>query len=793
MAVIRNGVNSYSESSKDNNMKGSKKINKNIDLLNQKMDSLYKNIYITRPDNKNNLNMLINNLDTAIDQLNTKETSVSGMSELLRRIDNKNSSNVSKLMGSVNDLFSDQNLIGNLFANEDMHNYIAGQNRNFDMICKYLPKLLDALEIKRDNVLCSDNFSKDFINPKSLKSNKLETDKFVSNCKRLELEYDCSKFLEKTYMNTSIYGEDFIYIVPYNIAFERLLKRSNYRKNNARLGSAYYYESASYESLECLKENYTETKDFKSFKESTCVNLSEQEMSDLNKNLKGTKLTLHFNESNIIESSINEYAMFINKRDLEKLQSLNSMHENAHRSLNEASETDLNDMFKDVKFNNDKLSVTANDGLILPDSLSRDPDKIDKNMNGAVVERLPRENILPIYIGKKCLGYYYFEFEEDKNACGFCGGTHSTPGISNAGKMAHDMNENQQELLVKYIASKISSAIDTRFINANKDLKEEIYAILQYNDKFDATRTNNIGVTFIPAEDIIHCYFAFDEHTHRGISDLQKSLIPAMLYILLYLTDIIGKITRSTDKRIYYVKQNVETNVARTMMNVVQQIKKGNMGMRQIESMNNILNIVGKYNDYIIPLGQSGDPPVQFEVMQGQDIQTPTDIMEKMEEAAVNATGVPFEFVNSTMQQDFAIRFSMSNTRFLKSIYTRQRDTEKFFSKIYTKIYNYEFNENNSLIEIILPPPTYLVMTNNAQLIDNIIGLTDKIIDTELVDESDEVKNEFKKLYTRSYLGTYIDFSAVERLRETAKVNVESKKNPNTEDGGGDDNMDDYL
>ena len=95
------------------------------------------------------------------------------------------------------------------------------------------------------------------------------------------------------------------------------------------------------------------------------------------------------------------------------------------------------------------------------------------------------------------------------------------------------------------------------------------------NERFDITRKNNIGVTFIPAEDIIHCYFKLNEKTHRGISDLENSLIPAMLYILLYLTDIIGRITRSTDKRVYYVKQNVETNVARTMMNVVAQIKKG--------------------------------------------------------------------------------------------------------------------------------------------------------------------------------------------------------------------------
>ena len=208
--------------------------------------------------------------------------------------------------------------------------------------------------------------------------------------------------------------------------------------------------------------------------------------------------------------------------------------------------------------------------------------------------------------------------------------------------------------------------------------------------------------------------------------------------------------------------------------------------------MNNILNIVGKYNDYIIPLGPSGDPPIQFEVMQGQEIQTPTDIMEKMEEAAVN-TVIPFEFVNATYQQDFATRFTMSNTRFLKSIFTRQRKTEKFFGKIYTKIYKYEFGENYSNIDIILPPPTYLTTTNNSQLIDNVNQMADKIIESEMDGESDEVKQEWKRLYLRDNLSTYIDFDRVERLRELARVNVEAAKNPAAEDGEMADVMDDEF
>ena len=72
---------------------------------------------------------------------------------------------------------------------------------------------------------------------------------------------------------------------------------------------------------------------------------------------------------------------------------------------------------KNKKNNNDKItSASTNDGLIIPSNLDRDANKIDKNMLGAVVERIPRENIVPIYIGKKCMGYYYFEFLEDKNS-----------------------------------------------------------------------------------------------------------------------------------------------------------------------------------------------------------------------------------------------------------------------------------------------------------------------------------------------------------------------------------------
>ena len=757
----------------------SRGLNKKLDLLDRKMDGLYKDIYISRPDNRFNIDNIVDNLDNVIDKLQGADSTVSGMTELLRRVDTSNNENSKKMMQSVQELFSDQNILGSIAMNDDINKYIKGQNYNYDLICKYLPKLQDALEIKRDNVLCSDNFSKDFVNPKSVKSSKSEAVRFRTNAKRIEKEYDLQEFLDQTYMNTSKYGEEFIYIAPYKTAFERLFKRANYRMNSSRIGQVSLFEG--YQEYSCLPNNFGTSKEFISY-------INEYGNEAGFKEELGA-VNLHFNKTNMITSCVTEYCIIKDKKDMDQFKSLT---ESFFSELDEDStviseaKDKIPSMFDAVQKSNNKLSKSKpkdffGDGLLVNANLDRNPDDLDDNFLGAVVERIPRENIIPIYIGKKCLGYYYLEFAEDVNACGFCGGHHAVPGVGNAEKMHYDMNEHQQELAIRYISAKISRSIDTKFINANKDLKEEIYSILRYNEKFDISRTNDIGVTFIPADDIVHCYFKLDETTHRGISDLERATVPAMLYILLYLTDIIGKITRSTDKRVYYVKQNVETNIARTMMNVVQQIKKGNMGMRQIESMNNILNIVGKYNDYIIPVGPSGDPPIQFEVMQGQQIESPTDLMEKMEEAAVN-TIMPYEFVNATAQQDFATRFTMSNTRFMKTIFTRQRKTERFFSEIYTKIYNFEFGEKNSSIDIILPPPTYMTFTNNSQLIDNVIQMADKIVETEMAEMDEDVKTEFKKLYIRENLGTYIDYSLVERLRELAIVNVEASKDPQVDD-----------
>ena len=216
--------------SKNNQPQTPRGINKKLDLLDQKVDSLYKDIYISRPDNRRNMEKVIDRLDNSLDQLQGTDSSIAGMTEMIKRLNNYGNTNSAKMMSDMYDLFNDQSLLGNLFHNTEIHRFISAQNYTYDTMCKYFPKLQDALEITRDNVLSADSFSKKFLNPKSVKTSATEARIFTSNTEKIEKRYDMSEFLDDTYMRVSKYGEDFVYIVPYTVAFQRMVERG--RKRN---------------------------------------------------------------------------------------------------------------------------------------------------------------------------------------------------------------------------------------------------------------------------------------------------------------------------------------------------------------------------------------------------------------------------------------------------------------------------------------------------------------------------------------------------------------------------------
>jgi hypothetical protein len=346
---------------------------------------------------------------------------------------------------------------------------------------------------------------------------------------------------------------------------------------------------------------------------------------------------------------------------------------------------------------------------------------------------------------------------------------------------AADQSTKQNHIL-RYLSQKISSYIDSEFVNLNQDLRDEIYMILKHNDQNNLNRLNKLRVTFIPPEDMEHVYWELNEDTHRGISDLHDALFPATLYSAMYITNCIMTMTRSQDKRVYYVKQNVDTNISKTLLTTINQIKKGNMNIRQIENINHIMSITGRFNDYVIPRNSSGESPIDFEVLQGQTVEFKTELMTILEEMAINSTDVPMEIIQMRQSAEFATQLTMSSSKFLKKVYNRQAKYDKFLTRIFNKIYTNEYNDGTQH-KVKLPPPMFLNITNTNQMINNVTDYSASIADIMLSDIEDEnIKKSAIRDINLHYLGSYLDVDSLEETIRKAKQTAAKDSNEQQEE-----------
>ena len=429
----------------------------------------------------------------------------------------------------------------------------------------------------------------------------------------------------------------------------------------------------------------------------------------------------------------------------------------------------------------DDLEISVDKDLYSDGLINKDDDKI-KGMTGCYIRELNRANVIPLYIDDICLGYYYIEAETDVLSSMNMDTKLNSLTLRKTNDLVNKEIQ-QRDNIIKTIASKLSTVIDKKFINANQDLKEELYLILKYNmTNGNENSLNSLKVTYIPPEDMMHWYFKKDPKTHRGISALSRALFPAKLYSCLYITSVIGVLTRGQDKRVYYVKQNIDTNISETLLSTINQIKKSNFGLREINNLSNVLNITGKFNDYVIPVGQSGDAPIQFEIMQGQDIPVKTELMELLESMAVNSIGVPLDIIQNRRNADYALRLSMTSSKFQRHSMKLQLRTEIQTSIFITLVYNYHFAKNSKLV-VELPPPSYLALQNTLSLLQNNVDYLNTLTSVMFTDDDPaELKLTFQRKYLKKKLNSHLDMDMLEELLKQARLEFKQKSSDVSEE-----------
>lgn len=756
--------------------------NELLDKLDDQLSSLYRTTYFKDEIDDTLFDRVSDELTDTIRKVTDNDPeyqNLSNITSLYQKLSNKLNSSGDAIIsnfGKNNDkdistLFQTNEMMASLMEVYARTKWITELDSEFDMICKYMPKLKVALDIKRDAVLCSDSYTKEFITitPKNETAGDAKNTEIQNNIRNMMKKYDINSKVEKWYEDTSLYGEEFVYIVPYSTAMEQLLAR----KNN----TSYMMSEATVVS---------EAGDIK-LKE---IPISASVYSGSN----GQGINIKFDKSGILREAVENNAA-IRKYLQDK------MYRGLTEVFNEAlleSGDNFNDHLKksgrndtEVRFDRvigDEIEWEDDDSTAA-DGLAGTEKKSEKiRLNGAIVKSIRHDKFMPIYIEDMFFGGYFIKFEAEEeidiNSNSNVNGYNSITSMFNNEKVG-SANKTTGDEILKIVAGKISQAIDKTFINSNPNLKREIYLMLKYNDKYNALdKSLNMNIVFIPADDIHHLKFREDPETHRGISDLWDALVPAKQWIMLNTTISLGIITRGYDRRVYYVKQSLDTNTAQSILNVITQIKKSNFGIREMESINNILGLLGRFHDFVIPMGPNGDAPIQFDTMPGQQFDFPTELMQNFEESAVNSTDIPIEVVNSSFNMDFAVRYTMTNAKMLRAVLKRQLTMEDFLEPTLSKIYKFEYGEAIEL-EVTLPPPAFLSMTQGVQLIQAASQYADSIVEVEMARDTDEEKAAVKRRIVRKLIPSYISDKEIEDIKNKVKIELSIDKSTPRDDQGG--------
>ena len=777
------------------------------------IDDLYKNTYFTNNDNSKYIDSIKRKMDDDLEGLIDKAKAQNGgtnMADLYARTLARNDTDS---LNEIRSALEDETVLADIMDIYSQNALVRDLDREIDTVCKYMPKLDEALDIKKDNVLSADHFNDDAVRItienvsgtgiKNDNTNKSEAD--GSDLELFARKYDLEAFRNELYSKTAKYGEQFVYIVPYKRALEKLIARTDGASLLSEEGIL--TEESINEGLQSINETlsfrYTDTDEskLKSFGAQELYDLSESTLSDSSleglksNNIEYSGLDIEINKTGVIPGIIaqecNMRRIFSETVSLFGEESLGSAR-NAYLS-NSLYFKNINKKLKKAAQGGTLEGPTslADDGLKDLDEPTKTNDTEQLEIPGAVFEILEHDRVKPIYINNTCLGYYYIEMndpnggnaEEQMTFTSTLGGMRprrtARENEANGGTSTQD-----NEVLMK-IARKIAQRIDKKFINSNQDIAKEIYTVLKYNADNNG-KTTKLRISFIPPSDIIHSYFELNKKTHRGVSDIVKSLFPAKLYTCLYISNTIALLTRGYDKRLYHVKQTIDTNITSVLLNVINQIKRSNFNLRQIENMNNIMNVTGRFNDLVIPQNANGESPVSFEIMPGQNVEVKTEFMNMLEEMAVNQTGVSLEMVNSRYQESTATHLTMSNARFLIKVYARQKLYEPILSAIYTKLYQYEYN-TNSIIKVELPPPIMLNFTNTSQILSMSQELIQNIVQMKFgTTQNEQEKLAFTSLLMEYYYDSFLPMDKINAMADKAKAKTAANKPVSAGGDGGD-------
>ena len=686
---------------------------------------------------------------------------------------------------------------------------------DLDLIISQIPELFTAVQLARDMICEADYVDGTLSRTIKFDHSKVsenEMDTVMSKIQKVEEDLELHQIIKNHIVNDALlYGESYLYAVPYAKVFEDLWKykssgkSSKKGKNNASLGWDDYDNSSVMNGF-----GYGEHAVEVSLGDTTFVQESVEDPVTRNK-VHVTKEVPIFTEDEF-DDMYNDFSFADDKKEKEDLKPLydrylreananiHCVKENVSIPVIEASEEALRavyrEQYKDEKADKAEtiFESVMNDSTdpVNTDSISKEFSHIP----GIYLKMIPSTKMVPIRIDRTIIGYYYVsdmtrpeESGQRKNS-GLGGYTLRSPA------MGYDTFA-PDRLFCDRLATKIIENFDLKFMRDNAGLHDEIVAILEAH-KFQQAMLRFI---FIPAEHVVQ-FSINKDGLGKGHSMLEPCLCSARMYMFLKLYSVLFQINNGTLRVIKVRQSGMDQNYQATINSIIRKFVSRKVVANDIFNYRQSMGKIQGGSMLTLPMGTNDIPPIEIENIPGSEAPINTELMDNIKNEAINAQPIPSAMIQGAMSEmEFAKEVELANTKVNSFVSSAKIELNPSVTKAYRLILRWTTDIDPTILQFLkfkFNSSQQKALAVNNELISNFNGMKDLLgpifmTKEELAADGDsmtETAREFYKLLIAEHIPG-IDPEKIEELLKTARQRAAQQKLIKQDDGK--NVADDYI
>jgi hypothetical protein len=239
----------------------------------------------------------------------------------------------------------------------------------------------------------------------------------------------------------------------------------------------------------------------------------------------------------------------------------------------------------------------------------------------------------------------------------------------------------------------------------------------------------------------------------------------------------------SNDQRVNYVRNSgIDKNLANQIQEIARIKQQRQINITDLFSYTTLINKVGNGTEQYIPVGASGERPIETEILSGQDVPLNNELMEMLKNAYILATGVPAAIVNYMNEADYAKTIEQNNSKFNGRVVNYQLDLNPCITNMYKMIMRNSSELPDNVIDgfnFILDPPKTVNVNTKAELLNNFQTNAEFLTQLFYEDPSQSMDpnlqlkiREFRKLLVKDMLPMF-NLEELEEMVKEANLNAQ--------------------